>query len=133
MNDAGYSGWYPGEPNNFKDNEACGSMYVGGKLEAGILNDVPCTEKHHYICEIDSERKITSLESSQNKKWWMFKIKLYFVATNTKFKIKMPTHGAYFQNKAIWIELNCITRISFQGIYVVTPYYLSLSGLDHVR
>ncbi|KAL0840845.1 hypothetical protein ABMA28_014650 [Loxostege sticticalis] len=68
MNDAGYSGWYPGEPNNFKDNEACGSMYVGGKLEAGILNDVPCTEKHHYICEIDSERKITSLASSQNKK-----------------------------------------------------------------
>lgn len=44
--DAGYNKWELGQPDNWRNEEHCGSMYRNG-----LLNDVACDVKAMFVCE----------------------------------------------------------------------------------
>ncbi|RVE40792.1 hypothetical protein evm_014560 [Chilo suppressalis] len=56
LEEAGYSRWAPGEPNNQHApgwaGENCGSILRYTKPGAGMLNDVPCNITLAFICEM---------------------------------------------------------------------------------
>lgn len=46
IQNAGFAKWAPGQPDNHRNHEYCGSVY-----RSGLLNDVDCDEKFAFICE----------------------------------------------------------------------------------
>lgn len=44
---AGYTRWLPGQPDDTSGNENCGSFRKGGGI-----NDLTCTDKYGFICEL---------------------------------------------------------------------------------
>ncbi|XP_064293157.1 hemolymph lipopolysaccharide-binding protein-like [Plodia interpunctella] len=47
LEEAGYAVWCEGEPNNYNNNEYCGSLLQYD----GKLNDFSCTDRYAFICE----------------------------------------------------------------------------------
>ncbi|KAL0840834.1 hypothetical protein ABMA28_014641 [Loxostege sticticalis] len=70
LEEAGYSKWHKGEPNNDGGVENCGSMYENVKdLDDGVLNDVPCDGPRHFICEIESPKEAKDVNTLAKKMW----------------------------------------------------------------
>ncbi|XP_049867096.1 macrophage mannose receptor 1-like [Pectinophora gossypiella] len=47
LQEAGYSEWSEGEPNNYQDTEYCGTIF----LNNGKYNDVECAHLYQFVCE----------------------------------------------------------------------------------
>lgn len=87
LEQAGYSEWRRGEPNNANGNEYCVGIYPGDTID-GVMNDIPCHDRHHYICEIEPkpyEKKEIDSDSNEKSeidsssklakklfKWWCY-------------------------------------------------------------
>ncbi|KAL0892682.1 hypothetical protein ABMA27_014401 [Loxostege sticticalis] len=66
LSDAGYTKWAPNEPNHA--HERCGSMFVAGSFEDGVLNDELCDDPRKFICEIEANKKAVdwTVDSSES-------------------------------------------------------------------
>lgn len=111
-----YTDWYPGQPNNYENNEDCLHMYASFNMK---WNDFSCTRLSGFICE----RKWVWKDLSNLFVLENFKLKQLFISILRSEDRCSSTMIIHIWQQIVLFTFKCLSNSSYSSIFINSFIY----------